>query len=143
MSSCHLQAHRAKSIDALDLDMDIDMDMDIGTGRDMDMDMLNVTSYHCCDRDIMLEGGTAVDAAVGGMVCNGVFTTQSAGLGGGFLMVVHDGVRHSGTTVTLNAREAAPGSATRDMFKSCSKCSQHGAKGRCSGNNANAKTRLK
>ena len=137
MSSCHLQAHRAKSIDALDLDMDI------GTGIDMDMDMLNVTSYHGCDRDIMLEGGTAVDAAVGGMVCNGVFTTQSAGLGGGFLMVVHDGVRHSGHTVTLNAREAAPRAATRDMFKSCSKCSQHGAKGRCSGNNANAKTRLK
>ena len=135
MSSCHLQAHRAKSIDALDLDMDI--------GMGIDMDMLNVTSYHGCDRDIMLEGGTAVDAAVGGMVCNGVFTTQSAGLGGGFLMVVHDGVRHSGNTVTLNAREAAPGSATRDMFKSCSKCSQHGAKGRCSGNNANAKTRLK
>ena len=127
----------------MDMNMDIDMDMDIGMGLDMDMDMLNVISYHCCDRDIMLEGGTAVDAAVGGMVCNGVFTTQSAGLGGGFLMVVHDGVRHSGNTVTLNAREAAPGSATRDMFKSCSKCSQHGAKGRCSGNNANAKTRLK
>ena len=37
----------------------------------------------------MLEGGFAVDAAVAGMFCNGVFTSQSTGLGGGFMMTFY------------------------------------------------------
>ena len=74
----------------------------------------------------MEEGGTAVDAAVAGMVCNGVFTSQSMGLGGGFMMTLHQ--KETGTTLTLNAREAAPAAATQDMFGNCSDCSQHGGR---------------
>lgn len=70
-----------------------------------------------CYRDVMLEGGFAVDAAVAGMFCNGVFTSQSMGLGGGFLMTIHQA--STGQTFTLNAREAAPGLAERDMFGDC------------------------
>ena len=40
-------------------------------------------------RDVMVEGGFAVDAAVAGMFCNGVFTSQSTGLGGGFMMTFY------------------------------------------------------
>ena len=38
---------------------------------------------------MLQEGGTAVDAAVAGMFCNGVYTCQSAGLGGGFMMTIY------------------------------------------------------
>ena len=37
----------------------------------------------------MVEGGTAVDGAVAGLVCNGVFHSQAMGLGGGFLMTAY------------------------------------------------------
>ena len=74
-------------------------------------------------RDVMEEGGTAVDAAVAGMVCNGVFTSQSMGLGGGFMMTLYH--QDTRTSLTLNAREAAPAAATQDMFGNCSYCSQH------------------
>ena len=70
-----------------------------------------------CYRDVMLEGGFAVDAAVAGMFCNGVFTSQSTGLGGGFLMTFHQA--STGKTFTLNAREAAPGLSQREMFGDC------------------------
>ena len=58
-----------------------------------------------------------MDAAVAGMFCNGVFTSQSMGLGGGFLMTIYQASR--GKTFTLNAREAAPGLSERDMFGVC------------------------
>ena len=75
-------------------------------------------------RDVIVEGGTAMDAAVAGMICNGVFTSQSMGLGGGFMMTLHQ----AGSTLTLNAREAAPAAASQDMFGDCSECSQHGGR---------------
>ena len=40
-------------------------------------------------KDILLDGGTAVDATVGAMFCNGVYSCHSMGIGGGFLMTIH------------------------------------------------------
>ena len=40
--------------------------------------------------DILREDGTAVDAAVAGLVCNGVFNSHSIGLGGGFLLTFYN-----------------------------------------------------
>ena len=40
--------------------------------------------------DILRENGTAVDAAVAGLVCNGVYNSHSMGLGGGFLLTFYN-----------------------------------------------------
>merc|ERR1719391_1713851 len=61
-----------------------------------------------------MEGGTGVDAAIAGMFCNGVYSSQSMGIGGGFMMTVFDA--ESGKTFSLDAREAAPRAATPDMY---------------------------
>ena len=65
-------------------------------------------------KEILLEGGTAVDATVGAMFCNGVYSCHSMGIGGGFLMTIYN--RSSQTAEVLNARETAPGLTTQDMF---------------------------
>ena len=40
--------------------------------------------------DVYREGGTSVDAAVAGLICNGVVNSHTAGIGGGMLMTVYD-----------------------------------------------------
>ena len=40
--------------------------------------------------DILREDGTAVDAAVAALVCNGVYNSHSMGLGGGFLLTFYN-----------------------------------------------------
>jgi hypothetical protein len=65
-------------------------------------------------KDILLDGGTAVDATVGAMFCNGVYSCHSMGIGGGFLMTIYN--RSSQTAEVLNARETATGLTTQDMF---------------------------
>ena len=70
----------------------------------------------CADvgADILKDGGTAVDAAVGALFCNGVYNSHSMGIGGGFLMTIYD--KEEGTVQCLNARETAPGLANTHMF---------------------------
>lgn len=41
-------------------------------------------------RNIMMEGGNAVDAMIAGLLCIGVVNPQSSGLGGGFLMTLYN-----------------------------------------------------
>ena len=76
---------------------------------------VSVDSVPCADvgRDILAKHGTAVDAAIGALVCNGVANPHSMGLGGGFLMTIY---LANGTAVSLVAREMAPMAATREMF---------------------------
>ena len=58
-----------------------------------------------------------MDAAVAVLFCNGVVTSQSMGIGGGFIMTIH---LSNGTAISLVAREMAPAAVTRDMFRNTS-----------------------
>ncbi|XP_060803252.1 glutathione hydrolase 1 proenzyme isoform X2 [Amyelois transitella] len=65
-------------------------------------------------REILQKNGSAVDAAIAAMFCNGLLNQQSMGLGGGFFMTVY--IKSEEKAYTVNARESAPGAATTDMF---------------------------
>ena len=64
----------------------------------------------------MLDGGSAVDAAITSVLCVGVVNQQSSGIGGGLSMVVY--IDETNTTEALMAFERAPQAATADMFSS-------------------------
>ncbi|KAK7082763.1 hypothetical protein SK128_003095 [Halocaridina rubra] len=66
-------------------------------------------------KDILLQNGTAADAAIAGLFCDGVINTQSMGLGGGFLLTYYE--KATGKAYSLNARETAPAAAYEDMFE--------------------------
>ncbi|OAD58362.1 Gamma-glutamyltranspeptidase 1, partial [Eufriesea mexicana] len=57
----------------------------------------------------------AVDAAIAALLCEGVASLHSMGLGGGFLMTIWDATTK--TANYLDARETAPSDAHKDMFK--------------------------
>ena len=63
-------------------------------------------------RDIFRKQGSAVDAAIAVLVCNGAVHSHSLGLGGGFQMTLFI----KGKSYFLNARESAPSAATETMF---------------------------
>lgn len=44
-------------------------------------------SHH---RDILKSGGTAVDAAIAGLICTSVMNPQSSGLGGGVIFTIYN-----------------------------------------------------
>ncbi|XP_046440624.1 glutathione hydrolase 1 proenzyme-like [Daphnia pulex] len=75
-------------------------------------------------RDIMTEGGNAMDAAIAALFCNGVVNPQSAGIGGGFHMTIYDPATQ--TAKCLDARETAPLAATENMYSSNAFLSQIG-----------------
>ncbi|KAG8297672.1 hypothetical protein J6590_030181 [Homalodisca vitripennis] len=64
-------------------------------------------------RDILAQGGNAVDAVITTLLCDGVCVMQSNGVGGGFVMTIYN--NSEGKAYSLIARETAPGRATRDI----------------------------
>jgi hypothetical protein len=80
--------------------------------------------FICIIRDIMTEGGNAMDAAIAALFCNGVVNPQSAGIGGGFHMTIYDPATQ--TAKCLDARETAPLAATENMYSSNAFLSQIG-----------------
>ncbi|KAH0810404.1 hypothetical protein GEV33_012386 [Tenebrio molitor] len=73
---------------------------------------------------ILEQDGSAVDAAIATMFCNGIFTMQSMGLGGGFLMTIY--IKENETAYTLNARETAPMKASPEMYRDNQNISRNG-----------------
>uniref|UniRef100_A0A1B0D2V9 Gamma-glutamyltransferase n=1 Tax=Phlebotomus papatasi TaxID=29031 RepID=A0A1B0D2V9_PHLPP len=71
----------------------------------------------CADigMEILKKNGTAADAAIATLFCEGVTCPQSMGLGGGFVMTIYS--KSKGTVDSMIAREVAPLAATTDMFK--------------------------
>ncbi|KAF8778245.1 scoloptoxin SSD14-like isoform X2 [Argiope bruennichi] len=75
-------------------------------------------------KDILEKNGTAVDAAIAVLLCMGVVNPQSAGIGGGFIMLYYNRTKQS--TVYIDARETAPSEATEDMFHGNATLAQFG-----------------
>ncbi|KAL4229164.1 Gamma-glutamyltranspeptidase 1 [Mactra antiquata] len=74
----------------------------------------DVTQCSQIGRDALKKGGNAVDAALASLLCMGLADPQSMGIGGGFFMTIYN--RTSKTSISIDARETAPGQATEDMF---------------------------
>ncbi len=63
---------------------------------------------------MLRNNGNAVDAAIAGLFCNGLFNSYAMGVGGGFFMTLY--LRDTGEVVHLDARESAPSYASPDMY---------------------------
>ncbi|KAG4074250.1 hypothetical protein HA402_008659 [Bradysia odoriphaga] len=64
--------------------------------------------------NILKKQGSAVDAAIATLFCEGVTCPQSMGLGGGFVATIY--TKSDGKVESLTARETAPKAATVDMY---------------------------
>lgn len=65
-------------------------------------------------RSILEKNGSAVDAALAALICNGLVNMQSLGFGGGFMMTFYE--RSSRRAYVLNARDRAPLAANSTMY---------------------------
>ncbi|MEI9886330.1 MAG: gamma-glutamyltransferase [Rhizomicrobium sp.] len=65
-------------------------------------------------RQILRQGGSAVDAAIAAQLVLTLVEPESSGIGGGAFMMVYD--PKNGKTLSFDGRETAPASATPGMF---------------------------
>ncbi|XP_048819950.1 glutathione hydrolase 5 proenzyme [Lagopus muta] len=70
-------------------------------------------------RDILKRGGSAVDAAIAGLICTSVMNPQSSGLGGGVVFTIYNA--STGTVEVINARETAPQGIPSDLLSGCAR----------------------
>ncbi|XP_036382052.1 glutathione hydrolase 5 proenzyme-like [Megalops cyprinoides] len=68
-------------------------------------------------RDILQNGGSAVDAAIAALLCVSVVHPQSMGLGGGVIFTV---MEKSGKVKIINARATVPQVYKRNLMEHCS-----------------------
>ncbi|XP_066055975.1 glutathione hydrolase 5 proenzyme [Chamaea fasciata] len=69
-------------------------------------------------RNILKSGGSAVDAAIAGLICTSVMNPQSSGLGGGVVFSIYNA--STGTVEVINARETAPRMFSHNLLSRCS-----------------------
>ncbi|NXC07873.1 GGT5 hydrolase, partial [Orthonyx spaldingii] len=68
-------------------------------------------------RNILKSGGTAVDAAIAGLICTSVMNPQSSGLGGGVIFTIYNA--STGAVEVINARETVPQVFPHDLLSGC------------------------
>ncbi|XP_024939559.1 glutathione hydrolase 1 proenzyme isoform X2 [Cephus cinctus] len=73
---------------------------------------------------MLAKNGSAVDAAIAALICEGIASLHSTGLGGGFFMTIWDAETEA--AYSLDARETAPGNATENMYLENTTLSQYG-----------------
>lgn len=76
-------------------------------------------------RDVLKRNGTAVDAAIAALFCDGILHPASMGLGGGFIMTIF--IKSENKVFSLMARETAPKNAFQTMFVNNSYAARKGA----------------
>ncbi|XP_073685773.1 glutathione hydrolase 5 proenzyme [Garra rufa] len=81
---------------------------------------VSADSLMCSDigRDMLLEGGSAVDAAIAALLCTGLVNPQSMGLGGGSIFTIMD---KTGKVKIISSRETVPKGVQADLLNKCPK----------------------
>ncbi|KAL4660381.1 gamma-glutamyltransferase 5-like [Arapaima gigas] len=69
-------------------------------------------------RDILQQGGSAVDGAIAALLCTSLVNPQSMGLGGGSIFTVRE---KTGKVTVINSRETVPKAFKADLQNSCPK----------------------
>ncbi|KAL2298593.1 hypothetical protein Nmel_015596 [Mimus melanotis] len=69
-------------------------------------------------RNILKSGGSAVDAAIAGLICTSVINPQSSGLGGGVIFTIYNA--STGAVEVINARETVPRVFPHNLLSGCS-----------------------